>query len=132
VLVGALEQTGALTGLTREFTDMLQRSALEAASISGVAVALVCNVMNNLPAGLIAASTIAQTHPPAAVTDAVMIAVDLGPNLSITGSLATILWLISLRRDGEPVGFWPFLRVGIWVMPTALVLAIGARLVLGT
>jgi arsenical pump membrane protein len=97
-----------------------------------VAVALVCNVMNNLPAGLIAASTIAQTHPSAAVTDSVMIAVDLGPNLSITGSLATILWLISLRRDGEPVGFWPFLRVGIWVMPTALVLAIGARLVLGT
>jgi arsenical pump membrane protein len=61
-----------------------------------------------------------------------MIAIDLGPNLSITGSLATILWLISLRRDGEPVGFWPFLRVGAWVMPPALVLAIGTRLALGT
>jgi hypothetical protein len=26
---------------------------------------------------------------------------DLGPNLSVTGSLATILWLIALKREGE-------------------------------
>jgi arsenical pump membrane protein len=110
---------------------LLQRSAAEVAAIAGLAVALLCNVINNLPAGLIAASMIAQTQPPAAVTDAIMIAVDLGPNLSITGSLATILWLIAMRRDGEPVGFWPFLRLGAVVMPPALILAVGARLLLG-
>jgi arsenical pump membrane protein len=132
VLVGALERTGALNGLTQEFIILLQRSAAEAAWIAGIAVALICNLMNNLPAGLIASSTIAQTHPPAAVTDAIMIAVDLGPNLSITGSLATILWLIALRRDGEPVGFWPFLRLGAVVMPPAFILAIGVRLWFGT
>jgi arsenical pump membrane protein len=132
VLVGTLEWTGALNGLAQEFTALLQRSAAEAAWISGIAVALICNLMNNLPAGLIAASTITQTLPPAGVTDAIMIAVDLGPNLSITGSLATILWLIALRRDGEPVGFWPFLRLGGVVMPPALLLAIAARLLLGT
>ena len=129
---GTLEWTGALNGLAQEFTALLQRSAAEAAWISGIAVALICNLMNNLPAGLIAASTITQTLPPAGVTDAIMIAVDLGPNLSITGSLATILWLIALRRDGEPVGFWPFLRLGGVVMPPALLLAIAARLLLGT
>ncbi len=132
VLVGALEQTGALIGLTQQFTILLQRSAAEAAAIAGLALTLLCNIINNLPAGLIAASTIAQTHPPIAVTDAIMIAIDLGPNLSITGSLATILWLIAMRRDGEPVGFWPFLRLGALVMPPALILAIGVRLLLGT
>jgi len=132
VLVGALENTGALNGLVQEFTALLQRSMVESAAISGIAVALVSNVMNNLPAGLIAASTIAQTHPASVVTDAILIGVDLGPNLSITGSLATILWLIALRRDGEPVGFWRFLKVGALVMPPALILALGARLLLGT
>jgi arsenical pump membrane protein len=132
VLVGALEQTGALDGLTQQFTMLLQRSAAEAAAIAGGAVALLCNVINNLPAGLIAASMTAQTQPPAAVTDAVLIAVDLGPNLSVTGSLATILWLIAMRRDGEPVGFWPFLRLGSLVMPPTLVLVIATRLLVGS
>ena len=34
--------------------------------------------MNNLPAGLIASTTIAQAHPPQKVVDALLIGVDLG------------------------------------------------------
>jgi arsenical pump membrane protein len=60
----------------------------------------------------------------------VLIAVDLGPNLSVTGSLATILWLIALRREGVHVDFRDFLKVGALAMPIALTLAIaGAVLV---
>jgi arsenical pump membrane protein len=44
--------------------------------------------------------------------------------LSVTGSLATILWLVVLRREGLHVGAWTFLRLGAVVMPPALVLAI--------
>jgi arsenical pump membrane protein len=84
--------------------------------------------MNNLPAGLIAATALNQAQPPDVVIDAVLIGVDLGPNLSITGSLATILWLIALRRDGEPVGFWDFFKLGAMTMPPALLLAIAARI----
>ncbi len=54
----------------------------------------------------------------------VLIAVDLGPNLSVTGSLATILWLIALRREGLNVSFRKFLTVGALAMPIALALAI--------
>ena len=53
---------------------------------------------------------------------------DLGPNLSVTGSLATILWLSAIRREGQEVGFWQFFKVGAVVMPPALLLALGARL----
>jgi len=60
------------------------------------------------------------------VKRAVLIGVDLGPNLSITGSLATILWLVALRREGLRVSAWDFLKVGAIVMTAALLGALGA------
>jgi arsenical pump membrane protein len=87
--------------------------------------------MNNLPAGLIASSTVIQAQSPERVIDALLIGVDLGPNLSITGSLATILWLNAIRREGEDVSFMKFLKVGVLVMVPALVLALGVRLLTG-
>ena len=60
-----------------------------------------------------------------------LIGVDVGPNLSVTGSLATILWLTALRREGLHVGAWQFLKLGALVMPPALVLAIAAAVAVG-
>jgi arsenical pump membrane protein len=54
------------------------------------------------------------------------VGIDLGPNLSVTGSLATILWLAAIRREGEHVSGLQFLRVGLLAMP----LALGAALAL--
>ena len=44
----------------------------------------------------------------------------------MTGSLATVLWLIALRREGEHVSAWTFLKAGVCVMPPALLLAAAA------
>ena len=66
---------------------------------------------------------------PEQVRGAVLIGVDLGPNLSVTGSLATILWLTALRREGHVVGARTFLRLGAIVMPPALILALAALFV---
>jgi arsenical pump membrane protein len=63
---------------------------------------------------------------PETVRAAVLIGVDLGPNLSVTGSLATVLWLAALRRDGHRVTAWQFLRLGLLVTPPALLLALAA------
>ena len=98
------------------------------AALAGGLLAVASNLMNNLPAGLIASTTIVQAHAPQKVVDALLVGVDLGPNLSITGSLATILWLTAIRREGEEVGLIKFLKVGALVMPPALVFAIGARI----
>jgi arsenical pump membrane protein len=62
--------------------------------------------MNNLPVGIIAGSVMAADHVPSNIAGAALIGVDLGPNLSITGSLATILWLAALRREGQEVCAW--------------------------
>ena len=127
VLVRAIEGTGLIDGVTRELIALAHHSETLAAAAAGGVIALVSNAMNNLPVGLIAASVLTQAHPPLVVTDAALIGVDLGPNLSITGSLATILWLLAIRRDGEHVDYWRFLKVGALVMPPALILAIAAR-----
>jgi arsenical pump membrane protein len=84
------------------------------------------NLLNNLPVGLIAATTGQAAQVPLHVTGAILIGIDLGPNLSVTGSLATILWLIVLRRKGEHVGTAQFLKLGIAVMPPALLMALAA------
>lgn len=123
VLVEGLNRTGVIAALVSVLEHWAAHPAGLAAA-SGATVALATNLMNNLPAGLIAGSTLAQASVPHMVTGALLIGVDLGPNLSITGSLATILWLLALRREGEDVGFWDFLRLGALVMPPALLLAL--------
>ena len=90
-----------------------------------------CNVVNNLPAGLVAGRVVELAHVPEHVRSAVLIGIDLGPNLSVTGSLATILWLTALRREGQSVSAWAFLKLGALVMPPALLLAIASTFAFG-
>jgi arsenical pump membrane protein len=82
--------------------------------------------MNNLPLGLIAGAVATGAHLAPRVTGALLIGVDLGPNLSVTGSLATILWLVALRREGQHVSAWKFLLLGGIVMPPALLAALAS------
>ena len=92
----------------------------------GFGIALLSNATNNLPAGLAAGTALRQMGQHGLLAHAVMIGVDLGPNLSVTGSLATILWLIALRRDHAEITGCEFLKVGAVVMPVALGLALAA------
>jgi arsenical pump membrane protein len=131
VLVEALETTGVTNELAMLLAQLVRRSAAEAAWVSGVVVAIGGNLMNNLPAGLVAGRVVALANVPEHVRAAVLIGVDLGPNLSVTGSLATILWLAALRREGLLVTAWRFLALGALVMPVALVLALAGVFALG-
>ena len=131
VLVETLNHTGVIVQLANVLRDGATRAELSTAGAAGIVIAFASNLMNNLPAGLVASSAVALAQPPQRVVDALLIGVDLGPNLSITGSLATILWLTAIRREGEDVSFWTFFKVGVLVMPPALLLAVGARLLLG-
>jgi arsenical pump membrane protein len=130
VLVEALDRTGVI----RQVADALRSASADpvrGAAASGTILAFASNLMNNLPAGLVASTAVAQAHPPRLIVDALLIGVDLGPNLSITGSLATILWLQAIRREGEDVGFWRFFKVGAVTMIPALAASLGARLLIG-
>lgn len=127
VLVAGLSQTGLTDQLARWVHTLSTQDGARAvlgAGVAGVLVGLISNVVNNLPAGLFAASALAAGHASDTVTAAVLIGVDLGPNLSVTGSLATLLWLTALRREGHAVSALTFLKTGAIVMPLALLPAL--------
>ena len=132
VLVEALDRSGVLKALIHVLQMEADRSAMVTTWATGVTLALICNLVNNLPAGLLAGSVVSASHVTQQVASAVLIGVDLGPNLSVTGSLATILWLTALRRENQNVSAWSFLKLGALVMPPALLLAIAGLLVTGS
>jgi arsenical pump membrane protein len=128
VIVEAMNGAGALAAAVGALHEMKNWSPLEGALSSGFGIALISNLMNNLPSGLISGSAVRAAGVTGVLRNAVLIGVDLGPNLSVTGSLATILWLIAIRREGHEIGFWKFLKWGALVMPPALALTILATL----
>src|ERR1700734_3889157 len=138
VMVDAVESQGAL-GLTQQWLTWASSLGHSVgAMVVGFAVGVANNVVNNLPLGLIAGGTIQAVHTKGLMANSVLIGVDLGPNLCVTGSLATILWLLALRKDaggdtgGEKldVSFWKFLRVGAVAMPLALFAALGGAILM--
>ncbi len=128
VLVESLDRTGVIQSLREMLQAQANHSVQTTGWMAGLAWGFGSNIINNLPAGLIAGSALASAAMPSEVNAAVLIGVDLGPNLSVTGSLATILWLVALRREGVHVSAMRFLGIGVLVMPPALLLALAGLL----
>lgn len=103
------------------------------AALLGIAVlaALLSNVVNNLPAVLVLLPLVA--GGPAAVL-AVLIGVNVGPNLTYVGSLANLLWRRVLHQQGEQTSAREFTWLGLLTVPACLLAAVvalwaGVRLV---
>jgi arsenical pump membrane protein len=131
VLVEALDRTGVIALVAGWLRAAEAWSLTGAVWVTGVVLGALCNGMNNLPAGLIAGTAVQAANVSPRVTGAVLLGIDIGPNLSVTGSLATILWLAALRREGLRVGAWDFLRIGLVVMPVSLLGALAALMLGG-
>ena len=132
VIVEAIKSAGALKMLHAALLHVMNWPPAGAAFAVGGALGFGTNLVNNLPLGLLAGATLQTAPIQELLSRVVLIAIDLGPNLSITGSLATILWLIAIRREGMHVSGWQFLKAGMLIMPTALALTLAASLVAGT
>jgi arsenical pump membrane protein len=121
VIVEALQHAGlqplGLAGLRA----LAEATSWLAKGTAALVVALLSNGMNNLPIALMSGAAIRHAHESSMVAHAILIGVDLGPNLSVTGSLATILWLIALRREKVEITAWEFFKIGAIAMPVALI-----------
>ena len=108
-----------LNGLEAAMRDVLPTGDTLPALLGIAAVAAVLsNVVNNLPAVLVLLPLVATSGPTAVF--AILIGVNIGPNLTYVGSLANLLWRSVVRRD-IPAGFGEFSRVGLLTTPATLV-----------
>ncbi len=128
VMVEGLSRAGAIGQLSAWLHQGVTSSPHGTAWAAGLITAVADNIANNLPVGLVAGSVAASDHLPHEVIRAILIGVDLGPNISVTGSLATILWLTALRREKIEVSAWQFLKIGLVATPPALIAALAAAI----
>ncbi len=94
------------------------------ASIGGWPSALLgagtADAVNNLPAAALLAS-----RPPAH-PEALLIGLDLGPNLVVTGALSAMLWMRIARHEGGKPSAWTYTKVGVVLVPISMAAALGA------
>jgi arsenical pump membrane protein len=84
--------------------------------------AVLANVCNNLPAVLVLLPLAAPSGAGAVL--AVLLGVNIGPNLTYTGSLATLLWRRILHHHGSAPDLGEFTRLGLLTVPAGLLLGV--------
>jgi len=128
IIVEALNKTGLISSISNLLSVSAAKSGTMTAWLSGSITAFGSNLINNLPAGLMAGHVVQEARVSPLITHFILVGIDLGPNLSVTGSLATLLWLVALRREGIDVTPLTFFKIGCIVMLPALLAAFGGLL----
>jgi arsenical pump membrane protein len=82
-------------------------------------------LVNNLPAASLLASRTPE-HPLA-----LLVGLNLGPNLFATGSLAWLLWIRAGRAAGANPSVWTASRIGIVAVPLSMATALGILVLTG-
>jgi arsenical pump membrane protein len=118
-------------GLTQELARVVlgrPHGALESLALTTGVAALGANLFNNIPMTLVMLSVLAAA-PPGRVfglAAAALIGANIGPALTTAGSLATIIWLSLVRRQGLEVPALEYLRVAAITVPLVLAAALAA------
>lgn len=113
LLVRSVENLGLTAAFGRSLLHFAGNSPLRATILTAAGTALGSNLINNVPMTLIMTSAMSAIQTTGrgheGLIYAIMLGADLGPNLTTVGSLATMLWLLALRRkDAEDARteFW--------------------------
>ncbi|MFF2064077.1 SLC13 family permease [Streptomyces sp. NPDC058200] len=116
VVVKAVVDNGLDTGVSRLLPG---GSSLPALLAVAVIAAVLANAINNLPAILALLPLLAPAGPGPLL--AALIGVNLGPNLTYVGSLATLLWRRILHEHDTEPQLGHFTRLGLLTVPATLV-----------
>jgi len=93
--------------------------------LTAVVAAILTVLINNLPAAVL----LSTPSPPHARS--LLLGLDLGPNLAMTGSLAALIWYRAARAVGEDPSPLRYSAVGVVLVPLTLLAALGAQALLG-
>lgn len=121
--LGIVVQAVMLNGVADGMRTVLPSGTglLDLLGIAAVAAVLV-NIVNNLPATLVLLPLAAASGPAAIL--AVLIGVNIGPNLTYVGSLSNLLWRRVLRQHEVAASVGEYTRLGLCTVPTTLVVAV--------
>jgi arsenical pump membrane protein len=97
-------------------------TSLAALAATAAVAAVLANIVSNLPAVLVLLPLAAPSGAGAVL--AVLLGVNIGPNLTYTGSLATLLWRRVLRAHDSDVRLGEFTRLGAATVLPGLALAV--------
>ncbi|QUR69147.1 SLC13 family permease [Mycobacterium spongiae] len=121
--LGVVVHAVMLNGMAARMSPLLPSGSGLPALLGIAAVAAVlANVVNNLPATLVLVPLAAASGPAAIL--AVLIGVNVGPNLTYVGSLSNLLWRRVLRNHNVDASVGEYTRLGLCTVPTALVMAV--------
>jgi arsenical pump membrane protein len=125
VVVRAIEDTGLTTMFGNWLIHLSGGTSLGAVMVGTAGAALGTNLINNVPMAVVMISALGGIHHASPAIQhgfiaATMFGCDLGPNLTTVGSLATVLWLLILRKRNVDVSGLDYFRVGVLVTPLML------------
>jgi arsenical pump membrane protein len=113
-LAGLFALTVALGVLTRAWPAPADVLAHAGRVSTALIAALSANAVNNLPAAVLFSAD-APPHP-----RALLLGLDLGPNLAVTGSLSAYLWFQAARTAGSRPSIATYSRLGAVLVPLTL------------
>jgi arsenical pump membrane protein len=123
--LGVVVQAVMLNGMDTAMSTLLPSgSSLPSLLAIAAVAAVLANVVNNLPATLVLLPLVAPSGPVAIL--AVLLGVNIGPNLTYVGSLSNLLWRRLLRHHDVEAGVGEYTRLGLCTVPAALLVAVFA------
>ncbi len=130
LVVHAVENLGLTAAFGRSLLQLAGGNPYLTILVTAGGTALGANLINNVPMALVMISALhtlqvgSAAHP--ALIYATMFGADLGPNLTTVGSLATMLWLLILRRKGLEISTLEYFKLGVTFVP--LMILVGSVL----
>jgi arsenical pump membrane protein len=130
IVVRGVENLGLTAAFGQALIQVAGNDPLRAVMLTAGGTALGANLINNVPMALVMTSTLGSlganiAHP--ALVYATILGADLGPNLTTVGSVATMLWLLILRRKGLEISTLEYFKLGVTVVPVMII--VGAFLI---
>ncbi len=130
IVVRGIENIGFTAQVGQWLVAIIGTSSFLAVMVGTFGTAIGTNFINNVPMALLAISVLEQLNTTSLSSTthtgliySVMLGADLGPNLTTVGSLATVLWLLILRRKGLEISAFQYFKLGLIATPLMLLVA---------
>lgn len=122
VVIRGVENLG-LSEFAAAQLNMLGDDPLRQIIATAFGAGLGSNVINNIPMALLAISVLSHSHATSAAQYGALLGCNLGPNLTVAGSLATMLVISTARKKGEDLSALEFFKIGLIITPILLLVS---------